>query len=295
MKEILTQRVSIQTNAPAKPSSLHKEMKFFGVVLVLLFVVGFIASALQGPSSPLPAAPMAAVPFAPNLPEKRILFVGNSYTYSHQMPMMVQNLLNATPSRAFNYRVDMIAEPKANLKKHIENNIIVPRLQQNKYEMVFLQEQSTTAFYSNEALVSEANFALIIKKAKEAGARVAVFSPWPRRADNEFYSGRVYSNLDRPEDPAVMSRSLYNFYQNVATQNQVDHIPLSRYFYSVMKRHPDINLHAADGTHPTKTGSYFMALAAYQHILGELPEQVWRPIGVGGTHADIFLRLLSAQ
>lgn len=296
---MLTMPPTIPPSSTPSPPSKHKYLGIVGVfvgfvVLMMIAIALFIyaVAVIYVPVSAKPAEQMVAVPLNPALPEKKLLFVGNSYTYSHQMPMMVQNMLNSIPSRMYNYRVDMVAVPKANLQQHLENNVVIPQLQKTKYEVVFLQEQSTTAFYKNEALVSEVMMAHFIKAAKESGARVIIFSPWPRRADNAFYSGRDYSNLDRPQDPAVMSRGLYNFYERVAEQNQVDHIPLSRYFYAIMRDYPAIDLHAADGTHPTKTGSYFVALSVYRHLVGDVSAQLWRPVGVSAADTGVLVEYL---
>ena len=51
---------------------------------------------------------------------------------------------------------------------------------------------------------------------------------------------------------------------------EVSHVGLA--FYALNKANPEINLHNADLTHPSREGSCLAAIVHYRAIFGELPE-----------------------
>lgn len=261
------------------------------VALIGLLFAGCVLVFLYSGNSQAPYTSEQPVPLEGNFPEKRILFVGNSYTFFNDMPIMVQNMLNTRGGRRFNYRADMIVRNAAHIVDYLQERTVLTQLANVKYDYVVLQEQSTVPFFTDEAAVSQAALGTLIQQIRQRGVPVALFSTWARKPGNEFYSATLYSNFARPRDAVGMSATLHNFYKNIAARYGADYIPLAAYWLVVLKNHPEMEMYIADGSHPSKAGSYLMALSAYRCIAGSVPEDVWHPSGVSEAERKALIQL----
>lgn len=256
------------------------------VVLAGLLFVACILFFLYAGSSTAQYTSEQPLPLEGNLPERRILFIGNSYTFFNSMPVMLQNMLNTRSGRRFNYHADMIVKNAATMASHASDPAALSQLQTNSYDYVFLQEQSTVPFFTDQAPVSDTAFGVLIRVAKERGARVAVFSTWARKAGDDFYSEKHYSNFTPPRDVADMTRVLNDFYKRVVVRYGAGYIPLGTYWLQILMSHPEIEMYIADGSHPSRAGSYLMALAAYRYIEGSVPDDVWCPTDINDSERN---------
>lgn len=240
--------------------------------------------------------PVRAAVTGDSLPEKWILMVGNSYTFANDMPGMLEKMLNADGSRSHTYRISLIAAGGAKLADHVRSQSVAAQLQERSYAFVFLQEQSTTSFYTNEAPRSDAAFGTLIDLARQHGAQPVVFSSWARKAGNIFYTDpRRYSNLLRPRDPKDMTIRLDAVYRQIAGKYGAAYIPLGAYWWSLLQARPQTELYIADGSHPSINGSYLMALLAYRHIAKDIPADIWHPAQMEPAYKDMLVNLLARQ
>lgn len=182
-------------------------------------------------------------------PALRVLFVGNSLTYSNDLPAIVEALAKATNQRKFTYK--MIAFPDFSLEDHWNKKDALKAIQKGRWDLVVLQ-QGPSASREGRALLLEygRRFAEAIR---ESGGRPALFSVWPSRARMQDFPG--------------VSES----YRLAAEAVEGVVFPVGDAWLRAWKTNPTIGLYSADGFHPSEAGSYVAALVIYERLYKRSP------------------------
>ena len=77
--------------------------------------------------------------------ELRVLFIGNSRVFMHDLPAVVQTLAASHPDR-LSIRPTSVAVPNAKLVEHVSNPQTLAMIKAGDYDWVILQEKSGVAF-----------------------------------------------------------------------------------------------------------------------------------------------------
>ncbi len=211
--------------------------------LVAVFAVCFAATGTAQPQAP------AAT---------RILFIGNSYTYFHNLPAMVA----ALAADGHHGRVDftMAAPGGWRLKDHWEKGTL-PILRRGKWDFVVLQEQSTLGF----------NY--FVDGETHVGSD-EVFRPYAEKWAAEIRAGGgtpvFYLTWSRRTSPGDQSALNYA-YTTAAKAAAARVAPVGIAWAEVREQYPDFDLYASDGSHPSSAGSYLAACVLYATIFHANP------------------------
>ena len=183
----------------------------------------------------------------PNLPSKRILFIGNSYTdYNGGVDQL---LLNLAP----NAKVSRISPGGYTLQAHFEDEATLEAIRSGDWDVVVLQEQSQNSvanyynFYEYAQKLDE--------EIKKSGAETVMFMTW-ERPDSVQYG--------------VTTQALYNSYTALGQQLGVKVAPVGLAFSMALHERPDLQLYMEDG-HPTPEGTYLAACVFYGFIFEQSP------------------------
>lgn len=231
---------------------------------------------------------------ADNLPIKKILFVGNSYTGQNDMPYMVQKILNSNLDKQYGYVTGQIIQGGKKLSDQVKSGEMVEALRQDKYDVVFLQEQSTTLFYSNERPLSAEAFTQLIDEIRKHGAEPVIWSTWPRKPGNEFYQPAGFKNLKTPKDFLDMAFMIDEFSRSISKQTGAAYVPVGGYWAGLMQTSPDLDLYEPDGSHPNVKGSYLAALLIARRLSGSAPQaDAWAPAEIDEAQNKILYTALN--
>jgi hypothetical protein len=180
---------------------------------------------------------------------RRILFVGNSLTYANDLPGIVQALADSAGGDRL--AAETVAGPDLALVDHWDDGTVQREIARGGWELVVLQQGPSSVEANRDSLrMFTARFAAGIAK---AGARPALYSVWPA-------SGR------RQDFP----RAIESYALAAADVNGVL-LPVASAWLAAWERDATLQLYAADGLHPTPTGSYLAALVIYAKILNRSP------------------------
>lgn len=194
----------------------------------------------------------------------RILFIGNSFTYFNQMPLMLQGLAQAS---GIPLTCRMQAEGAATLQSHWDNpGQGKSRLESASWRYVVLQEQSSTPVGRADAMKKYAG--LFGKLIREKGAIPVLFVTWGYR--EEKASGGVNGE---------MQKILTLEYARRAEETGALLVPVGPAWAACMRLHPKANLYLEDGQHPSTLGSYLTACVFYATLFRK------SPVGLPGTMA----------
>lgn len=177
---------------------------------------------------------------------KKILFLGNSFTYYYDLPSQVEEraggeLVCHSITRGGAY-LNAYRSPCDELRVRLDK-----MLSENEYDYVVLQEQSLNAvtdFTDFEASVKHI-------KALVGKAKILIYQTWSYKQDSELLAstGMSYDEMTDGLEAAVRS---------VADDIGADVIPVGRVFYDAVKSGRD-ELYDEDCLHPSRNGT---ALAA---------------------------------
>lgn len=176
----------------------------------------------------------------------RILFVGNSLTYTNDIPALVKELAHLD-----NIRIDYttIAFGNYGLDDHLSEGIVQATIKKGKYDVVVVQQGPSALPASQNNLMSAV---LQFKNlCNEAKTKLAVYMVWPSKdrlfdLDQVIYS---YSNAGKKNNALICAAGLA-WKKTWATA-------------------PNISLYGPDGFHPDLSGSLLSAMVIYGTLTGK--------------------------
>lgn len=222
-------------------------------------------------ASPLPsgllslllAAALAGV--QPAAPPSRILFIGNSLTYSNDLPRMVCELARAAGRSAV---CASVAKPDYSLEDHWNERDARQAIARG-WDIVVLQQGPSALTESRVLLVDYAKrFDAQIRK---TGARTALYMVWPSRTRRGDFPGVSQSYTAA----AKATRGLL--------------LPAGDAWRAAWSIDPELALYGPDGLHPTTMGSYLASLVIYRQIFNEAAKSA-PTFGVSAAHAGVLQR-----
>jgi hypothetical protein len=181
--------------------------------------------------------------------ELRVLFIGNSLTYTNDLPAIVAALAEATKQKRFIY--ESIAFPDFSLEDHWNRGAARQTIAKGKWDFVVLQ-QGPSALPESRALLIEyaRRFAAEIRS---RGAKPALYMVWPS-------VGR-FGDFDRVSES----------YRLAADEVKGALLPAGEAWRAAWRRDASLKLYSPDGLHPSQAGSYLAALVIYEQLYGPSP------------------------
>lgn len=182
----------------------------------------------------------------PNLPETRVLFIGNSMTsFNIGVDKVVQGLAPRTT-------VELQAVGGATVTDHLANTTTMDRVRQGHWTYVVIQEQSQYPVIFYGAYLS--SLRKLVAEVRAAGATPLLMMTWAR-----------------PDDPRVSTASITAAVRSAGKEVKAAVIPAGVAFGASRASHNGISLALPDG-HPTPEGTYLAGCVTYAAIFGESPE-----------------------
>ncbi len=199
-----------------------------------------------------------------------VLFIGNSYTRSNNLPYMVRRIAETIPDTA-PFRVTAIANPGWDLERHWSTAETRALLEDGGFTHVVLQGHSLTALRHRDEFES---FARLFDGAIDRiGARTVLYETWARRPGSGAYRREAIAL-----SPVDMQAQVTECYIQLARSLGADLAPAGRAFLVAQSRLPDADLFRSDGAHPSPYGTFLAAAVLYATIAHDDPRRSpWRP------------------
>jgi hypothetical protein len=175
----------------------------------------------------------------------RVLFIGNSLTYTNDLPWIVAAL-----SRGGEVEIEagMIAHPNAALEDHWDDVNVRREIATKRWNVVVMQQGPSSLASSRANLVEWA--VKLADEIRASGARPALLTVWPD------VSRRAYL------DDVIES------YEMAAKACGCELLPAGRAWKEAWARSRWLSLYGADGFHPGPEGSYLAALVIWGGLTG---------------------------
>jgi hypothetical protein len=202
-------------------------------------------------------------------PAARVLFVGNSYTHSNDLPGMVRDLAGAADRRV---DIEVMAPAGWWWRDHAASGKTLDAIAQGDWDFVVLQEQSMVPALPDMARqVSRPAAVDLAVAAIDNGARPVLFLTWGHRDGNAEVNHAGYSS---------MQVAIANTYASIGAAVAAEIAPVGMAWWMAREERADISLYQPDGSHPSREGSYLAAAVITATILNVGPDELDRSLGL---------------
>ena len=190
----------------------------------------------------------------------RILFVGNSYTFVNDLPVVFARL---AASGGHLVETGMVAAGGATFADQVASSDVITKLATVKWNVVVLQEQSQIpAVVASRTTEMYPNARLLVRRAQGSGARPMFFLTWAHRDGWPENGLPSYQSMQAQLDAG---------YRGIADELHVPVAPVGDAWAAVVQADRAADLWQADGSHPTMTGTYLAACVFYASIFEQSP------------------------
>jgi hypothetical protein len=199
-------------------------------------------------------------PTGPGDGKHRVLFIGNSYLFTTDIPAIVQAMA------AYNgddLTTTTVAGPDMALYDHLSSGGAVAAIAQGGWSYVVLQQGPSSVSYNRDSLRMAT--AIYDGMAKQVSAKTALFSAWPQYVNRADFPRAI-------ESYRLAAQDVHGLF-----------IPVASAWLKAWELDPSIELYA-DGLHPSPAGAYLAALVVYSAITQRSPAGM--PASIGGVNID---------
>ena len=207
---------------------------------------------------------------------KRVLFVGNSYVYTNNLPAMIADM---AASMGDQLQHTSNTPGGCTFQQHCTNQSMT-LIQQGGWDAVILQEQSQYPSFPQSQVEAEVfPYAAQLVNAIYAASPCAepmFFMTWGRR-DGDQQNAQFFPILETYEG---MDSMLCLRYTQMAADNDAALCPVGRVWRLLRTEHPEIELYSSDGSHPSMAGTYAAACAFYTLLFHRDPSELQYDAGL---------------
>ncbi len=185
--------------------------------------------------------------------ELSVLFVGNSYTYSNNLPHIVSILSDSTQAKLIT-RKSIVGG--AHLWEHWNGDRGLQTRQiirEGDFDIVVLQDNSMSAIDTPDSTIKYVK--LFARYSREYGAKTYLFNTWAREKVPQY------------------QEIIDEVYTRAATENNAVRVRVGSAWQLAMDLRPSAELFSPDGSHPTPLGTLLAASMFVRAISGELPKE----------------------
>jgi hypothetical protein len=199
---------------------------------------------------------------APN--QIRILFIGNSFTSTYELPGMFANLCGNTAklkiSEVICCEASRVTAGGFTLEDHWHSGQAMDTIRNGgPWDYVVLQESSIRP-------ISEPSFSLdyiarFDREIRNHGAKTVLYETWA----NQKEQGK--------------QDLLNQTYRTAANDSRAILVPAGEAWHALTENHPEINLYGPDTHHPSEEGVYLTACVFYAKLFHKKPEDLHTSAG----------------
>lgn len=221
----------------------------------------------------------------------RALFIGNSYTHTHEMPAIVQGLAESA-GESFSFA--MRAPGGWPLEQHFNDRETREKIKEGGWDYIILQDQSQRP--AMPILRVRRQFYRYVRRFNRfiwwrlrPKPRILLYMTWGRRdgdADNRTY----YPPVGTFEGMTALLKERYEY---MAKKINARVVPVGEAWAYARQHHPDIELYQEDGHHPSAAGSYLAACCFYAAFFGKSPMEAPFDFTLEPQVAEILRRAAS--
>ncbi len=210
----------------------------------------------------------------------RILFIGNSFTSTNDLPRMFSDLAGSGGHRV---ETGMTAEGGLSLTDHASSITDHDLITGSKWDYVVLQEQSDVPSTDQSRLGQMYPAARALNNAIQYdGAKTIFFMTWAHRDGSPANGFPDYQSMQFQVDSGYMT---------IAQELNAELAPVGYAWLLALGQNPDLSLWQDDGSHPSRQGTYLAACVFYAVIFRKSPEGLSHPSDLSADTAHFLQKV----
>lgn len=213
----------------------------------------------------------------------KVLFIGNSYTDVNNLPQLIASIAENEGDTLF-FSANLPGGSTFN--NHLNNSTTVSLIQQGGWDYVVLQGQSQEPSFPDGQFYAE-TYPYALQLCEMVGqynpdAKVVFYMTWGRKNGDQgncpyFPPLCTYEGMDS---------LLYLRYMTMAADFGAEVSPVGALWHYLRNHHPEIELYASDGSHPSLAGSYAAACSFYSVLFRKNPRELAYNPGIDDEQAE---------
>jgi hypothetical protein len=239
----------------------------------------------------------------PTLCAEDALFIGNSYTYGGNEPVISGNggvpklveVIAASKGRKLS--TVMLAVGGKDWGFHLQQPKTEEDLGAKPWDWVVLQDFSTEATHAgnpDEFFKNGATFCKLIM-ANSPKTKIVLYETWARPKGSPFYSGKSTATtfVDAVEMNGEIDKNYTELFHRLEAVDpgEVELAPVGLAFERTLEKYPGINLSSPDLHHANVEGNYLAALVIYATIYQDSPKGATREFFGASLDAGVAAKL----
>lgn len=220
--------------------------------------------------------------------QKSGLFLGNSYTYANDLPLMIHKIAYSK-GNAFVYSSHTPGGYL--LGSHAIHEVSLAKIDTENFDYLILQEQSIALANSARGYakyfhrsIEAAEFLHHRSQLIDSCRQTLLYLTWGRKEGHGIYG----FPFNYGENYNGMQDNLTENYSQTANIIGAQISPVGEVWRIIVNEHPSVNLYTADGSHPNSIGTYLAACVFYQSMFKDGIQNVWRPHTVADSVAQFI-------
>ena len=196
-----------------------------------------------------------------------ILYIGNSYTYYHDLPKMVQSIAaNIALDHRMKLSYKAFTPGGCTFKRHLQNKEEMEAIKAGSWDYVVLQEQSVAPALPTNVLQKETYFYAHVLDSLihvyNPNARVIFYMTWGHKDGCQ----EPYKNYPFIDTYQGMQDRLITSYLEMSYFNNAWCAPVGMVWKKVRTERPYFTLYWPDCSHPSVLGTYLAANTIFSTI-----------------------------
>ena len=212
-----------------------------------------------------------------------ILWIGNSYTFFNDLPVLVSEIATENGITLNN---TLVLKGGEKWEGHLQNPVLTDELKKGIWDYIILQEFSSTPAYSTK-YVAENIYPYAEKIDSTAHeyspeARTVLYMTWGHRDGNIRQTDYPFD-----DDYQLMQERIKTTYMDLAYELDAWCAPVGIAWQYIRNNYPSIDLYNPDNFHPSLEGSWLAANTIFE-TLYQKPFQAKAPEGISEDVNEIF-------
>lgn len=213
----------------------------------------------------------------------KVLFLGNSYVYSNNLPLMLQQMATANGDTLV---YDQNVPGGYTLEQHSTDATTLAKIKSQQWDIVILQEQSQRpAFSPGQVATGVYPFAKKLDsliRDNNSCTETMFYMTWGRK-NGDASNCVAYPPICTYDG---MQAGLRTSYLQMAQDNNAVTAPVGAAWKAVRDSIPSIDLYVADESHPSAHGTYLAACVFYASIFHKSPHGNTFTATISATDAE---------
>ena len=218
-----------------------------------------------------------------NATTKKVLFIGNSYTFVNDLPGLVSKVALSAGDTII---TDSHCKSGYSLQQHTNDTASIAKIKKGGWDVIVLQEQSQLPSFRIDYVRANsfpyAKYLDSLAMAFNPRAEVLFYRTWGRKNGDTS----MCHSWDAVCTYHGMDSLLNERYMMMAKDNHAAVSPVGEVWKYIRENHPKIELYMADDSHPAEAGTYASACSFYSAILRKDPTKIKYNFSLGHNEAD---------